>query len=554
MRARTKKNLTVAACYAGVLILGMFLGPKFSRENGNTRNGGFLPVASEGREKVNKILQIISEKYVDPVKADSLQNLAIQDILKKLDPHSAYLPPQDALVMHEDLEGSFNGIGIEYYFVNANLYITGVTTGGPADKAGIKRGDEIVIINGKTIANSNITNKALVELIRGKRGSTLDVTVKRDGELKKLNVVRDMITISSIDVAYMLNSQTGYIKISKFGSRTDEDFAHALENLQRGGMKNLVLDLRENGGGYFTAATALADQFLPDKKLIVYTQGEHEPRTDYLATADGKFEQGGLAILIDENTASASEVVVGAVQDLDRGTIVGRRSFGKGLVQEQFDFGDGSAMNLTIARYYTPSGRSIQRSYKKGSDAYYQEVGNRYRNGELSSTGRYADSLYDKNKVFKTAAGRPMYGGGGIMPDIYVPVDTSGYTNLYYELLTKGVLNNFVFTTLVKPGATPAPLNALVRGYRITDDQFNTLFAQAKARGIKAELPEINLTKPVLDLELRALLARFYFGDEGYYRVINSTDKVLSRSVQIFNDDKTARNVLSEKQAGSGKN
>ncbi|MDF3076651.1 MAG: family peptidase [Sphingobacteriaceae bacterium] len=540
MRTRTRKNLIVAACYAGVFTLGMFFGPKFSKENASTKNGSFL-TSDEQAEKVNKVLQIISDKYVDPIKVDSLQNLAIQDILKKLDPHSAYLPPADAQIMHDDLEGNYNGIGIEYYLLKDTLVVTSVTPTGPADKAGLKRGDAVLKINGQNIAGAGITNRKIVELIRGTRGSKLQLFAKRGGDLKTFDVVRDKITVSSIDVAYMLNPQTGYIKISKFGGKTDEDFIASLTSLQHKGMKNLVLDLRNNGGGYLNAATALADQFLPDKKLIVYTEGKHEPRTDYLATADGQFEHGGLVVLIDENTASASEILVGAIQDLERGTVIGRRSFGKGLVQEQFDFGDGSAMNLTIARYFTPLGRSIQRSYKHGSDAYFQEVGNRFKDGEVNnSTGKYADSLYNKEKVFKTVSGKVMYGGGGIMPDIYVPIDTTGNTGFYYELSGKGVLNDFVFSSLLKNMTLPKSLNSLVKNFRLSDEQYGSLLAIAKGRNIKVTDGEALNSRSVIDTELKALIARYYYGDEGYYRVINSNDKALAKSLQVFDAEKSA--------------
>lgn len=541
MRTRTKKNLIIAACYAGVFTLGMVVGPKFSKEHANTRNGSFLMPGGEQSEKVNKVLQIINDKYVDPITVDSLQNLAIQDILKKLDPHSAYLPPEDAQIMHDDLEGNYNGIGIEYYLLNDTLMVTNVTPSGPADKAGLKRGDAILKIEGENIAGTGISTKKVVELIRGSRGSKVHLLASRGGHTKPFAVTRDKITVSTIDVAYMLNPQSGYIKISKFGGKTDKDFVAALDYLKRKGMKNLVLDLRNNGGGYLNAATALADQFLADKKLIVYTEGSHEPRTDYLATADGDFEEGGLVVLIDENTASASEILVGAIQDLERGTVIGRRSFGKGLVQEQFDFGDGSAMNLTIARYYTPLGRSIQRSYKHGSQAYFQEVGNRFKNGEVNgSAGKYADSLFNKEKTFKTVSGKVMYGGGGIMPDIYVPVDTTGFTDLFFELSGKGLLNDFAFSNLLRSISPPPNLNAFIRSFKLNDEQYASLVNLGRAKNIKTSDNEVQLSRHAIDTELKAILARYYFGEEGYYKVLNSNDKALAKSLQVFDAEKGA--------------
>jgi carboxyl-terminal processing protease len=348
-------------------------GPKLVRENQNSKNGSFLSFGLSGRSsKVEKVIRIINENYVDSVKLDTVEDMAIQEILKHLDPHSAYLAPEDAQLLSDDLEGNFNGIGIEYYILNDTLLITSVKHGGPAFKAGIKHGDKILAINKKPVAGIRVTSRHIVDQIRGKRGSAVELLVKRDTIRKSFSMLRDRIIVSSIDAAYMLTGQSAYIKISKFGARTDEDFHASLLKLKKQGMKNLVLDLRDNGGGYLNSATALADEFLADQELIVYTQGLHEPRTDYFASSKGDFENGKLVVLIDENTASASEIIAGAVQDLERGTIIGRRSFGKGLVQEQFDFGDGSALNLTIARYYTASGRSIQKSYKKGNRCLLQ--------------------------------------------------------------------------------------------------------------------------------------------------------------------------------------
>lgn len=537
MRTSTVNNLLIAAFYAAALILGMILGPKFARENDNTKNGSFIPFFGAGRtEKVEKILQIINDKYVDSVKTDSLQLLAISEILNRLDPHSTYLPPSEANSMNEDLDGSFNGIGIEYQIVNDTLLITAINDNGPAEATGIKAGDQILEIGRTNIATKGITEKKVVDMIRGRRGSKIEVAVKRPGEFDKkiFFVTRDKITISSIDVAYMLNNKTGYIRISRFGSRTDTDFLDALEKLAKQDMQSLVLDLRENRGGYLNAATAIADHFLSDKKLIVYTQGLHEPRTNYFATDAGKFEKGKLVVLVDENSASASEIVAGAVQDLDRGIIIGRRSFGKGLVQEQFNFGDGSTMNLTVARYYTPSGRSIQKPYKKGYNNYNQEINERFLKGELiSGETHFSDSVFDKNKVYKTSTGRLMYGGGGIMPDIYVPVDTSGRTGFYYELNAKGVLEKYLFNELIKE-IGPAEAKDLTDSFKLNDDQYSRLIAIASVAGIEVNHETQKLTRPVIDLELRALLARYYFGNEMFYKVYNTSDKVIAKSLEIL--------------------
>ncbi len=536
MGSFTRKNLWVAAGYTAVLVAGLFLGPKLATEDRNSRNGSFLPFGLGDRSgKVEQVIKIINDNYVDSVKIDTVQNMAIQEVLRHLDPHSAYLGPSEARLLTEDLEGNFDGIGIEYYILNDTLLVTSVNPGGPASKAGLKHGDKILAINRQPVSGIRITAKKIVEQIRGKKGTPVEILVKRDTTKKNFSVLRDRIVVSSIDAAYMLNERSGYIKISKFGAQTDEDFLDQLQKLQKQGMKNLVLDLRDNGGGYLSAATGLADEFLKDNELIVYTEGLHEPRTDYFASSKGNFEQGKLVVLIDENTASASEIVAGAVQDLERGTIIGRRSFGKGLVQEQFDFGDGSALNLTIARYYTASGRSIQKSYKKGNDAYYGEVGERYKNGEIASDGRnLADTLYDKKKTFTTKSGKVLYGGGGIMPDIYVPIDTSGFTNAYYSLSGKGVMNDMVFNHLVKNSPKFTSTEELVKNFKLTEPDLKRMIQLAAVKNVKVTEKQIEMSRREIETHIKALFARYYFGDEGYYKALNSSDQAIARSLEVL--------------------
>ena len=538
MGSLTKKNLWIAAGYSSVLIAGLILGPKFASENQNAKNGSFLSFGlSDRSSKVEKIIRIINENYVDSVQLDTVQDLAIQEILKNLDPHSAYLAPEDAQLLSDDLEGNFNGIGVEYYILNDTLLITSVKQGGPAFKAGIKHGDKILAINNKTVAGIRVTSGLIVGQIRGKRGSSVQLLVQRDTSRKSFSILRDRIIVSSVDAAYMLSGQSAYIKISKFGARTDEDFHTSLLSLKKQGMKNLVLDLRDNGGGYLNSATALADEFLGNQELIVYTQGLHEPRTDYFASSKGDFENGKLVVLINENTASASEIIAGAVQDLERGTIIGRRSFGKGLVQEQFDFGDGSALNLTIARYYTASGRSIQKSYKKGNDAYYSEVKDRYRNGELSSNGKtLSDSLYNKSKIFTTKSGKVLYGGGGIMPDVYIPVDTTGYSDLYYELFGTGVLNDVLYNHLLKQNRIYQSTEEIIKNFKLGEQDIKKMIQLAAKRNFKAGEGQIASSRKEIETQLRALLARYYFGDEGFYKVLNSGDQAISKSLEVMKD------------------
>ncbi len=536
MRARTKRNVLIAAGYAAVMAVGLMLGPKLVRENQNTRNGSFISFGNSGRAaKVEQVIQIINENYVDSVKLDTVQDLAIQEILKHLDPHSAYLPPAEAQILSDDLEGNFNGIGIEYYMLNDTLLITSVNHGGPAFKAGIQHGDRILAINKKPIAGIRINSKKVIEQIRGKRGSAVELLVKRDNIHKNFLVKRDRILVSSIDAAYLIDNQNAYVKISKFGAQTDEDFHNSLVKLKKQGMKNLILDLRDNGGGYLNSATALADEFLKDQELIVYTEGLHEPRTDYYAGPKGEFEQGKLVILINENTASASEIVAGAVQDLDRGTIIGRRSFGKGLVQEQFDFGDGSALNLTIARYYTASGRSIQKPYKKGNDAYFNELNERYQSGELNvGSEEIRDSLYHKRKTYTTRSGKVLFGGGGIMPDIYIPVDTSAHTDLFFSLSAKGVLNDMLYNYLVKYDWKYTKVDDLIRSFNLSNQDLKVLGMLAASKKIKLNEQQLKRSMPLIKSQLMALMARYYFGDEGFYKTLNSGDRAVSQSLEVL--------------------
>lgn len=538
MRSSTKKNIFIAAGYSVVLMAGLFLGPKLVRENQNSRNGSFIPFGFPDRSsKVEKVIRIITENYVDSVKLDTIEGMAIREILEHLDPHSAYLEPEDAQLQADDLDGNFNGIGIEYYILNDTLLVTSVNQGGPAFKAGLMHGDKILAINKKSVAGLGITAKSVVDQIRGRRGSAVELLIKRDTLRKNYSVLRDKIIVSSIDAAYRISEQTGYIKISKFGSRTDEDFHSSLIKLKKQGMKNLILDLRDNRGGYLNSATALADEFLKNRELIVYTQGLHEPRTDYYASSKGDFEEGKLVILIDENSASASEIIAGAIQDLERGTIIGRRSFGKGLVQEQFDFGDGSALNLTTARYYTASGRSIQKSYKKGNEAYYNEVKDRYRNGELSSDGKIIlDSLHINKQAFTTKSGKILYGGGGIMPDIYVPIDAGTYPDFYYELSGKGVLNDILYNHLIRNNPAYRSVEELFKDFRLSDSDIKKLSQMAAKRNIKVSDAQISSSRKEIETQLKALLARYYFGDAGFYKVLNSVDQAIIRSLEVLND------------------
>ncbi|MFC5282476.1 S41 family peptidase [Pedobacter alpinus] len=518
---------------------GVILGATYQQNRVNNFQNGFPNFSFKNDEKLDKILRVIKSNYVDSVNTDSLQELAINDILNSLDPHTVYLPPVQAKIQNESLEGNFDGIGIEYFVLNDTLFVTHVREKGPSEKAGLNRGDKIIAVNGESLVVKG-KQAEIVNKLRGKSGSKVNVSILRYGAEKPLSIdiVRGKITVSSIDVAFMIEPQVGFIKISRFGANTAEDFADELNALQKAGMKNLILDLRGNGGGYLNAATALADQFLTDNQLIVYTKGLHEPRTDYKATADGMFEKGSLVVLIDEGTASASEILAGAIQDLDRGLVIGRRSFGKGLVQEQFGFGDGSAMNLTIARYYTPSGRSIQKSYSKGKEAYKEEINRRFEHGDYTSLdSALNDSAFVNQKnnkqIFKTAKGRVVYGGGGIMPDIFISLDTSKYSPMYQKIMTMGLIQEFVYgkmTTSVKINKFKS-LKDFRDNFKFSAEDYQAFLNYCNNKKLVINLKDATTSKSLIASQIKAMLARYYYGETGFYSVYSINDDFVNTAL-----------------------
>jgi len=520
MKKTTRNHLLIALTYSLTLIGGMFVGYKFLKDQGYTMQKP-LAYAADSSRKVDEIIHIINKNYVDEVNADSLHHLPIDSLLHQLDPHSVYLPPAKANEFAENLGGNFEGIGIEYYILNDTLLITNVVKEGPAYLAGLRQGDKILKIDTIFVSGRDLPREQMIGKIKGKKGTAVKLSILHPGNPQPvtLSVNRARVKVSSIDAAYMLNPETGYVRISKFGADTDSDFVESVRNLKAKGMKKLVLDLRDNGGGYLTAATGLANQILSENKLIVYTQGKHEPRTDYFTTGGGEFEQGKLAILINENSASASEILAGAVQDLDRGIIIGRRSFGKGLVQEQFPFVDGSALNLTIARYYTPSGRSIQKSYKKGYNAYQNEIEDRFNDGELTSEN-LKDSL-KKSKDFL---------GGGIQPDIYVKMDTSGYNRFYAKLIAKKVLFDFVYDILGNRYTAPF-LEQNLATFTINDADYKDLIKYIQSKNIVIEPKLLQAAKPLILNDVKVLLCKYHLGDAGYYKALNMSDAMVKQAL-----------------------
>ncbi|WP_184550219.1 S41 family peptidase [Mucilaginibacter sp. FT3.2] len=513
-----------------LLLVGVTIGLYISRNTAD-RNLGF---SFSGDDKLSKVLTLVGENYVDSVNIDSIQGASINQLLQNLDPHSLYLPPQQAQNINERLEGGFNGIGIEYQLLRDTLIITQVYAGGPAAKAGLLVGSKVINVDHKKFSGTKLTADRVNGIFRGEKDAAMEMDVANANGIgtRPITVKRGRVDLSSVNAAYMANDSTGYIKINKFAATTDVDFRTALKKLKVDGMSKLVLDLRGNGGGYLSAATSMADEFLGKGKLIVYTKGVHEPRTDYFATDSGNFQQGKVTVLIDEYSASASEILAGALQDLDRAIIVGRRSFGKGLVQQQFPFGDGSAVNLTVARYYTPSGRSIQKSYKGGLDSYRNELAQRMRKGELfSEQSNRSDSIF-KGSSYHTASGRKVYSGGGIMPDVFVPADTTQNSQVLQSLSEQQLFSAYVIDRMQSVINKYDTADDFIKHYTLTDDDFRSFILYSSQTLKEMDSRELLQSKGYIKSILKASAARFKWGDNAFYEVMNGSDVAYKKALE----------------------
>lgn len=484
----------------------------------------------------------ISRLYVDEVNEEELVEKAITSMLEELDPHSTYTNAEEARKMNEPLEGEFEGIGIQFQMMEDTLLVVQPVSGGPSEKVGILAGDRITAVEDTLIAGVKMSTEEIMSRLRGPKGSVVKLTIiRRDiDEPLTFEVKRDKIPIYSLDASYMITPTIGYIRLNKFGANTIEEFQAALSKLQGQGMKDLILDLQGNGGGYLNAAIDLANEFLPQKSLIVYTEGKASKRSEFVAKGNGNFLKGKLVVLVDEYSASASEIVSGAIQDWDRGTIVGRRTFGKGLVQRPIDLPDGSMIRLTIARYYTPSGRCIQKPYVKGEEEDYDnDLAKRLEHGELM----HADSIHlPDSLMFKTKRlGRTVYGGGGIMPDYFVPIDTTLYSDYHRDLVAKGVVIKTTLNYIEKNR------KALTKSYRKFDD-FNRKFEvsnelldelrkEGEKSGVAFNETEYNTSLPRIKTQLKALIARDIWEMSEYYQVMNQTDNVVQQALKIIEKD-----------------
>ncbi len=535
MENRKKYVIYLPIAFALVLIAGIWMGNRLtSASSGKTDN--ILFVKPHHTDKVNDLINYIEQDYVDSVSRTDLTDYAIQGILDKLDPHSQYIPAEDFADVEDQLNSNFEGIGIQFRIEKDSIMVIQTIPGGPSEKAGLMAGDRIVLINDSLMAGVGITNKDAVGQLKGKRGSEVKVSVKRRGlaDLIDFTLIRDVIPTYSIDISYMVNDSIGYIKLSRFAAKTYDEFVDAMTKLENLGMRQLILDLRGNTGGYLQASINIADEFLPDQKLIVYTEGNSRPNNYAYATARGSFEHQEIIILIDEASASASEIVAGAIQDNDRGTIVGRRSFGKGLVQEQLTFPDGSAIRLTVARYHTPTGRNIQRPYKNGSEEYYEEVHERFLSGEMED----ADSIAFTDTIkYYTPAGKVVYGGGGIMPDIYVPLKADPKDRLYNKMIRQNIIFEYAFEYTDSERASLkeyATAEDFIARYRVSDRHYQGLLAYAREKGLEFTADEARDSERKMRVLLKAYIGRNLLDDAAFYPVYHEVDKVFLEGMKAL--------------------
>ncbi|MFN0014931.1 MAG: S41 family peptidase [Saprospiraceae bacterium] len=529
-----KSHIRLPLLLAIALAVGMFIGQQLPRYENHLWLMPNESRSSNSLGTLDEILRYVEAKYVDSVDTKALQEEAIANVLEQLDPHSLYISPEELEHEEEVLSGNFEGIGIEFLLLDDTIQVVAAMAGGPSEAAGILAGDKIVTIDDSLVAGVHISNAEIFKKLRGSKGSKVRVGVRRGKEtrLRQFGITRDVIPVRSVDVAYMLDNQTGYIKINRFSAPTYQEFMEELRRLvEEKGLKNLVLDLRGNPGGYLDEATELLSQVFPEGKLLVYTEGRAEERQDYKSNGRARFHIQNVAVLVDEGSASASEIVAGAIQDHDRGWVIGRRTFGKGLVQVQYPLGDGGALRLTISRYYTPSGRSIQRAYKGESD-YSDEAERRLQNGELADATKIRQA--DSTKYY-TGMGRVVFGGGGITPDVFIPLDTS-YMNAYFDAAFPS-LPAFAARWLEKQNRAKLPASAEVfaQQFNVSDAQFGEFVSYVREQGHEPNERQISNCRAELSLLLKARIAKLLFKEEGQYRVLNDDDPAVGKALQVLN-------------------
>ncbi len=534
MENNRRPYIYLPIAFALVLVIGILTGyylVQSSLIQGHTFSG-----KKTVNSTLSELIKYIDNNYVDSVDNQKLNSEAITGMLLSLDPHSIYIPASDFANANDPLMGNFEGIGVQFKIEHDTVMVINTIPGGPSEKVGLLAGDRIVKVDGKNIASIKIDNEKVMKLLKGPKDTKVRVSIFRRG-LKKMNdftITRGIIPTWSIDISYAVNAQVGYVKLSKFSATTGEELHKALEELKAKGVRKLILDLRGNSGGYLNEAISVADEFLPDNKLIVYTQGLHRTKQVAKSTSEGVWDGLPLVVLIDEGSASASEIVAGAIQDNDRGMVIGRRSFGKGLVQEQISLSDGSALRLTVARYYTPTGRSIQKPYSKGAEDYYMEYYHRMQDGELES----ADSVKMNDSLkFKTPGGKTVYGGGGIMPDIFIPVEHNAGLKFYNESVNKGILYQFAFEYTDRNRASLGSYKEAVqfdKAFNVSSGIYSEYVAYAEKNGIKYTAAETAASQQHISELMKSYIARNLYDAKGFYPIFLPTDKAFQKAIETL--------------------
>ncbi len=539
-----KRNLGLVALpilLALGLVGGIFIGKYITRRT-----------LSVEEEKLRTVLRLIENEYVDQIDIDSLIESSLPQLLTSLDPHSAYIPSSELTAVNEDLQGSFSGVGVSFQVVSDSVRVVEVIAGGPAEKVGILPGDRIVSADGINLTGPEITSDSVFNNLRGAKGSKVQLQIKRSSSPKELqfDVIRGDIPVNSVDCSYLLSDDTGYLRVIKFSRNTYMEFFNALNDLKAAGAKKFVIDLRGNTGGFMDQAIYMANEFLPAGRMIVYTKGRRAAN-ETMAISDGRgnFLDSEITVLTNEGSASASEIFAGAIQDNDRGLVIGRRTFGKGLVQNQTELPDSSALRLTVARYYTPSGRSIQKEYTRGDIGKYDlDIADRFSHGEFYN----ADSIkLDKSKIFTTSNGRTVYGGGGIMPDVFVPEDTTGYTSYYISVMNKGLIQKFAYSVADRYRVMLDGVNSLDRLLKVLPRD-NTLLENfvsfAVKNGVPARWYYINQARGLLLNQIKAMIARDVLGYPAFIRLLNEDDKAVKKALELLESGKSPVDIKIEKE------
>ena len=522
-----RSSVYIPVLLALAVVVGILIGNRLNR------NAGKNYPATSNVNKFDAIVNLIQNAYVDSISTDSLIEKTIPQLLKNLDPHTTYIPAKEMVGVEEEMRGNFGGIGVQFSIQNDTVMVVDVISGGPSSKLGIMPGDRIISVNDTSLVVKGLKNEKVLSKLRGEKGTNVNVGIKRKGFKVPLafSIVRGDIPIYSVDVNYMIDPTTGYIKVSRFGEQTYEEFMEGMKALDQQGMKNVIVDLRGNPGGYLNSVIKMVNEFLDKGELIVYTQGNSQARKTFQADSRGAYRDKGIIVLVDDFSASASEIFAGAIQDNDRGWIIGRRSFGKGLVQEQIPFNDGSAVRLTVARYYTPSGRCIQKPYNKGNDEYYKDIMERAIHGEFQKV----DSIkYSDTVKYKTLSGRIVHGGGGIMPDYFVPADTSGYSDYYSKVTQKGLVYQFAldYADANRKEFSNFKTSAEFEAYFGKVNVLNKFIAFAEKKGVKTNTAELKLSSKIIDNQVKAYIARNIIGEKGFYPIIQNIDKTLLEAIE----------------------